>query len=290
MNLLLLIEGRIPVGNYVIDIGKAEIRHKITENNLHDYYDEFTRTIGDYSGIFEDQKAFADTLDTIVKQKPIMESMEARLPSPFNIKFLDEDIKHIEEPHKGYNRQYFMTAGFGVVGKTDILPKIPEALLHEVISHPDAIPVIGVRNDITRPLAKGHLFHEALHYFILTYQAKSNTWFTKGDEFETPELRYQKEFFIQEHVTQFMTDVLLTNDKEALMEKRWSYFQNPYNIGLYVTACLGISFSVAAAFSNPINLVVAAGTYAGTVTLAKLYKNSQKELYTEPIQITDQKI
>lgn len=290
--------GIIGLENKVIDIVKGQIRPRATEQELHDYYDECVEKLQNHSEYFEEQQAFQETLEEAKIKKPKLIARNPVYPGFFRSKPYFESFERMFNPDKKIESKYFYNAQFRIsipLSEDSLFTEIIDSssenitrISEEGIDKEEHRARIEIPNDRTPAETKFSTFHESLHYITFQYQIKSKRLFAKNVDGSKKE-RHIAENIIQEGVTDELTDLLLEDDKDALFESRWEFYQrrNPHQIPrmlISLAASVGTGLSIGKGIDNPAFLSFTPISIALGILAYNKYKNSKKQLLTQPIE------
>ena len=258
--------GRIGLENKVVDFHKLEVRKKVNDSKVREYYDECAEKIGSIENYFEDREAFNRCKTDLIISPPEVSARE-----PVRLGFYapkNEVFNDLGNLKRGEDTKYFLAGRF--------------RFSSDLGKH-----VIEIPNDETPVEAKASTFYNTLSYFLSNYLEDTKKVLSSEKGKNSYAQIMMGEGFSRMHTAQILTDFLLADDKEALFEHRWRYYEmiNPHakdiSFGLTFTGILGLA--TLGIFVSPYFTPL---VFLPTLLRGKfydMYKNSKKEEFTKSV-------
>jgi len=264
MNLSSWYMGRIGLENKVIDLNRWKVRKKINDSEVGEYYDECVNKLDSVEDYFEDSEAFHRWKTDLLISPPDVVAREPRRLGFYSSK--KKVFNELKKQGRGEDQKYFLGARFR-------------------FSKDSEKYVIEIPNDETPAEAKASTFYNTLSYFLFNYlEDTKRLLFSEKGKSSYHEI-IASEGFSRMHVTQILTDFLLADDKEALFEHRWRYYEmlnsRVRDISFFLTlggiSCLGaLGILVGPYFTPLIPLPILLRR-----KFCDMYKNSKKDEFTK---------
>ena len=297
-------KGIIGFKDKVIDLGRMEVRPRITEKELEEYYEECIEKLEEHSEYFIDQEAFEETRKNILGPKRAeLIARDPVYPCIFDLREYKNLFKILSDPRKAKTEgRYFYIPRYVALiplsedspyfelidtSSKDIIKVSKEELTQKMFK-----PKIEIPNDRTKAEAKGYTFHETLHHFLLNYLIESRRLLTPSDIDLSKEEKYIVEYWLQESVVEELTDLLLEDDEEALFEERWLMYEamNPVSVFLKMGTAISTGMLLGLGLNNPELLpLVGVPSIVKNITIKK-YRESKREGITRSIRRREFKI
>lgn len=287
--------------NKVLDLGRLEVRPRVSEKDLEKQYDEFVSRLGTINDSFENQDAFKKACEEAAGEKrPKLIPRTPRYSGLFGLVQLDP-FGFMNPEKRRLNDRYFV-AGHCMVrvnGKATELekkaivnPKFQKDLEGRFTQYPGYEGIIEVPNDRTLPETKAVTFHEGLHYIIARYQASTGRRFVDGSNLPDRDMVIGEQI-LNERVVEILTDRLLTHDQDALFESRWPRYSigSGVNPGFMLASGIstgGIIFASVVISPYLLPLVVVPKVVAAVVK--QKHKESKREELLQPVEYPKLKI
>jgi len=291
--------GKIRLENKILDLSNFDYRHKITEQDLNNYYDCFINHAEEISEHFEDKFAFEKSLnDASNEKRPKLIAREPKYPSFFNLN--DFNLFNYFKPSRRLNDNYFYIPHcmVSIPSKVKYDEELGAGLrkdIREKFNHfQDYEGIIEIPNDYNPLKTKTVLFHESLHYLIARYQAETRRQFIDQcyeNDFSSEE-KYEAEAYLNETVVEFLTDKLLIHDSDAQYETRWSSYEINSAHNIYVKMFSGMATALLFGFSFHEPLLFPTIIIPGRIKnyLINKHKNSMKEKIMQPMDYSEIRI
>ena len=297
-------DGKIKLGNRVIDLSTFNVRPKVTEQELERNYDSFIDHAEEAGDYFEDRAAFDRALkDASGDKRPKFVPRDPKYPTLWVLRSSFSLYDFLNPSKRRLHDDYFIAAHCitsiprKVQSNSEQKPldeKLGEDISEKFKQYPDYECIIEILNDRTRPETKGTTFHESLHYLITRYQAETGRTFVNAFiKEDLPQLeKYQTENMLHERTVEILTDKLLTHDPDAQFENRW----NPYssNNGFIILARMASAITtgliIVSSFSEPFLLPLAAVTGRIRDYAIEKHKQAKKDEILKPIEYPQFKI
>lgn len=239
-----LLEGKISLGDKIIDYKNFELRNKITNNDLNTYYHSFISHCYEIREYFNEKHAFDNTVHIIsTDKKPKLIAREPKYPLFYSLReFFSPEKKDLVKRLGG---EYFVRSRCRLnipLKKGKDLPNLKEShstdLKRFFEKYNEYEGVIEIPNNLNLSQTKSDTFHESLHYLIAQYQATTGRRFIDNLNKEnlSAEERTIQELSLNEIITERLTDRLLFHDKNALFENRLQFYSLNSNYFHFLTA------------------------------------------------------
>ncbi len=256
--------GRIGLEKKVIDINKWEVREKRDSSEIKEYYEQCVDKLDSIEDYFEDWEAFRRwKTDLLISPPEVVAREPRRLGFYASKKRVFEDIK---KGGIGKDSKYFLAGRFRF---SSDLGKF----------------IIEIPNDETPAEAKASAFFNTLSYFLCNYLEDTKKILSSEQGVNSYAQVMMREGFSRMHVAQLLTDSLLAEDKEALFEHRWKFYEMGNNLARNISfgltfgaiSCLGVLGTFVSPYFTP--LIPAPIFLRGK--LYEMYKNSKKDEFTK---------
>ena len=288
--------GRIGLETKVIDLFKHEIRPRATEQDLQRYYDECIMRLGDYADHFADQSALKRTLEqALTSRRAVLEAKDPLYPP--RSKFAEHHSKRLQhalypdDTSLGDDGYFYLGRGFLSVPSDSLIGKLRESFVQDPkrkgMNRGYEVRLL-IPNDRAPAETKAQLFHEALHYLIILYQIEAKRLFTGDASVEFTKARYESEVLMQERVVQYLTDLLLEDDKDALFANRHDVQKQhavniPFTVYLFTAFSGGFLISLVRDASIDVGVLATISGALGLRSYRK-YKKKEREILTKPAE------
>jgi hypothetical protein len=227
--------GHIVLEKRVIDLARMQIRPKVVDSEIDNLYDQFISDAYKLRNNFADTSAFDLSLNQAAKEKrPKIIAREVRYP-PF---WKKQDSEIFQRPEKRKLEDVYFFTPSCIINipkkiqeqKVDTRPELDQRFRDEIgkkfENFPEYEGIIEIPNISSRLEIKPYLYHEAVHYIIARYEVNSGR--VAGQEvlesIKDNSERYIVKRVLNESFTIALTDKVLQDDKAALFESRWFYY------------------------------------------------------------------
>ncbi len=294
--------GRIGLEKLVIDLSRAQVRRRATEADLEKYYAECIKKASQHPEYFANQEAFQRTIDDVLAAKKA--KLVAKGPNYvplWNIKAqkgeIDQFLNNLGNDSS--TSKYFYGARIHIswpLGEGSVFAQLVDKGDPNIsVTKVEQWATMEVPNDRTLAETKTSTIHETLHWLITYYQILSGRLMisrAKMDELGTKKDQRRAHYFAQEGAIEYLTEVLLEDDKETLLEHRWSRYNRraawkkvaEFAVPIATGSLLGLSIT------NPVLTPLIFAPAAISRICYALYRHAKREELTMPIERVQFKI
>jgi len=294
---------KIRLEKIVIDLSELQIRKKTTNEDLERHYDSFIEHTNEIADYFEDKTLFEKCVNDAAKEKrPKLIARDPKYPFLWFFRSAYMPFDFLEPQKRRLRDEYFMVAKCITAiptkkstGGRHIDGKLREDIHEKFKQYPGYECIIQIPNDTTQAQTKESTFHESTHYLVLRYLVEKETnlseKFIKKEASTTD--KYIGEHILQERLTEIMTDKMLSHDKDALFERRWTFY-SLHRGGLkpliMTASALAIGALAGSSITNPylIPTIFIPGRIRDYAM--KKYRERKKEELTKPVEYPEFKI
>ncbi len=294
--------GLIGLEKLVIDLSRPQVRRRATKSDLEAYYAECVRKISLHPEYFADESAFRKAIEEVSgTEKAKLVAKESNHVPFWDMKAQRGEIDMLLNLGSALSpSKYFYAARihtFWPLYEGSVFAQLVDGSELGIVSGAEAgQTLIEVPNDRSPAETKVSTMHETLHHILLRYQILSGRLMLQPEPSDKSvakrDLRFA-EYLTEERVIEHLTDILLEDDKDALLERRWvrytdrvMWWKLPAQVAVYATTGVLVGLSIANPVLTP--LVFAPGAIS-RISYA-LYKHAKSEELTMPIQRIELKI
>jgi len=297
-----LSRGKLRLEDRIVDLSAFEVRPKVTEQDLENYYDSFIEHVEEVGDYFEDRNAF----DTAVKdasneKRPKLIAREPKFPFMWVYRNSFMPFNFLKPSERRLHDEYFMGAHCVIniprkngeetkEGEKPLDMRLREDIAKKFEQYPGFEAIIKIPNDTNPSETKSSTFHEGLHYVIARYQTETGR--NLVNVFVNEELsqleEYQTEHMINEHIVEILTDKLLIHDPSAQFENRWTGYSlnhDGFKTAVYLPSTLAAAVILGTSIVNApylIPLALVPGLIRDFVL--ERHKQSKREEILKPIE------
>lgn len=253
--------GRISLGDKVIDFNGFNMRRKTSDKDLDDIYNEFIIRLPILEDCFESRSAFGSSRRIVSDVRPEFVARDPEYPPIYHIPNFKD---------KRYFYSSRMAFGEGEVGARIEMP-----------------------NDRNHIENKINVFSIGTNYLLRNYITESGRRISDLEELQSAPEGVNVHNFAIECLGIPLTDYLLEDDKDALFEHRWMFYElyrQTRGAFLSLGAFGGIASMFAGVFINPAFLTLMPVSLALPSSLHGIYKSLKKKGMTDPLPRPENKI